>query len=57
MRDVQYGPRDEGADLLGHRFACTAAELDALLGDPADARIGISPRTTHDDLAGLETRP
>ena len=35
MRYVHYRPQDEGADLLGHRFAGSAAELDALLGDPA----------------------
>jgi integrase len=57
MRYVHYRPQDEGADLLGHRFAGTAAELDALLGDPTDARIGVSPRTTHDDLARLDTTP
>jgi integrase len=57
MRYVHYRPQDEGADLLGHRFAGTAAELDALLGYPADARIGAPPRTTHDDLARLETTP
>ena len=57
MRYVHYRPQDEGADLLGHRFAGTAAELDALLGDPADARIGVSPGTAHDDFARLETTP
>ena len=57
MRYVHYRPQDEGADLLGHRFTGTAGEFDALLGDPADARIGVSPRTTHDDLARLETTP
>jgi integrase len=57
MRYVHYRPQDEGADLLGHRFAGSAAELDALLGDPADACVGVSPHTTHDDLARLDTMP
>jgi hypothetical protein len=56
MRYVHYRPQDEGADLLGQRFAGTAAELDALLGDPADAHTGVSPHATHDDLT-LETTP
>jgi integrase len=55
MRYVHYRPQDEGADLLGHRFAGTAAELDALLGDPAEARIGTAARTTHDVVVRLDT--
>ena len=57
MRYVHYRPQDEGADVLGHRFAGTAGELDALLRDPAAARIGVSPRATRDDLARPETTP
>jgi hypothetical protein len=54
MRYVHYRPQGEGADLLGRRFAGTAGELDALLGDPAEAGIGIPPRTTEDGLTRLE---
>jgi hypothetical protein len=57
MRYVHYRPQGEGAELLGKRFAGTVAELDAPLGNPADARVGVSPRRTHDDLARLETTP
>src|SRR3954453_1996954 len=39
MRYVHYRPQNEGADLLAHRFTGTAGELDALVGDPAEARI------------------
>ena len=56
MRYVHYRPQDKGAELLGHRFAGTAAELDVLLGDPADARIEVSPRAIQDDVARVRTR-
>jgi integrase len=55
MRYVHYRPQDEGADLLGHRFAGTAGELNELLGDSADAGLGIVPRGTVDDVAQEET--
>ena len=55
MRYVHYRPQDEGADLLGHRFTGTAGELEALLGDSAEARIGIPPCATDDDLMRRET--
>ena len=57
MRYVHYRPQDEGADLLGRRFTGTAGELDALLGDPSQARIGAPPRTTDDDLVRRGTTP
>jgi integrase len=57
MRYVHYRPQDEGADLLGRRFTGTAGELDALLGDPADVRVGVPPRTTHDNPGRPEHTP
>jgi hypothetical protein len=53
LRYVHYRPQDQGADLLGRRFAGTAGELNALLGDPAEVRIGV-PRTSHGDPSRLE---
>jgi hypothetical protein len=39
MRYVHYQPQTDAAELLGQRFQGTAAELAALLGDPANETI------------------
>ena len=40
MRYVHHQPRHEAAERLGRHFSGAAAELDALLGDPAGVRLG-----------------
>lgn len=41
MRYVHHQPRHEAAERLGRHFSGAAAELDALLGDPAGVRLGV----------------
>jgi integrase len=48
MRYVHHQPRHEAAERLGHHFSGVAAELDALLGDPARARVGEKPARSDD---------
>ena len=54
MRYVHHQPRHEAAERLGRHFSGAAAELEALLGDPAAVRVGGSeaPKRAKADDSG-----
>ena len=60
MRYVHHQPRHEAADRLGRHFSGAAAELEALLGDPTQVRLGVatgSNKPSTSETTRLENNP